>query len=194
MTKIEGEGPIAVLDSCILHSAALRDFLLCQAAAGLFRPRWSEDIHEEWMRTLLERRPNLSLQKLERTRKRMEEKFPAGLVTDYQWIIPSLVLRDEKDKHVLAVAIAANAELIVTKNLKDFPASALAPHRIWAIDPDDFAIMLLEREQEMVVTAIHEQRIGLKNPPKNVEDFLKTLKEEGMKKLPGRLKQFAPRL
>jgi predicted nucleic acid-binding protein len=40
-------------------------------------------------------------------------------------LIENLKLPDEKDRHVLAAAIKTNANLIVTNNLKDFPASYL---------------------------------------------------------------------
>jgi hypothetical protein len=49
----------AVLDACVLYSASLRDFLLRLAADKLFAPLWSEDIQNEWTRSLLRKRSNV---------------------------------------------------------------------------------------------------------------------------------------
>ena len=43
---------IVVFDACVLYPAMLRNVLLQLATAGLFRARWTEDIHREWMRSL----------------------------------------------------------------------------------------------------------------------------------------------
>ena len=112
---------VAVLDACVLYSASLRDFLLRLGYAKLFRPVWSEIIHEEWIQSLLKNRPDLSRERLERTRREMDTKFPRSRVMGFEEIIPSLHLPDPKDRHVLAVAIHAKAKAIVTLNLKDFP-------------------------------------------------------------------------
>jgi len=46
----------AIYDACVLYPAPLRDFLLQLACAGLFRARWTNAIHEEWIRNLLAER------------------------------------------------------------------------------------------------------------------------------------------
>ena len=103
----------AVFDSCVLYSASLRDFLLRLGIAHLVMPFWSEEIHNEWMRNLLQKRPNLEAEKLERTRQKMDFHFPSALVHEYEFLIPTLQLPDSNDRHVLAVAIQAKAEYIV---------------------------------------------------------------------------------
>lgn len=54
----------AVYDACVLYPAPLRDFLMELALTDLFKARWSEDIHQEWMRKLLENRPDLSIEQV----------------------------------------------------------------------------------------------------------------------------------
>ena len=39
----------AVYDASVLYPATLRDFLMHLALTDLFRARWTEDIHEEWI-------------------------------------------------------------------------------------------------------------------------------------------------
>lgn len=48
------------------------------------------------------------------------------MVKDYEGLIPAMT-NHEKDRHVLAAAVRANAELVVTDNKKDFPLSAVKP-------------------------------------------------------------------
>lgn len=57
-----------VYDACILYPAPLRDLLMRLALTGLFRARWSNAIHEEWIRNLLTMRTDLNREQLEKTR------------------------------------------------------------------------------------------------------------------------------
>ena len=59
-------------------------------------------------------------------------------VTGYEPLIGSLALTDEGDRHVLAAAIAGRCDVIVTQNLRDFPAAVLTSFGIEAQHPDDF--------------------------------------------------------
>ena len=105
-----------VYDACVLYSASLRDFLLRLATSKLVAPFWSEEIQNEWMNSLLEKRPDLKRENLERTCRNMNFHFPSGLVRGYELITPTLTLPDPNDRHVLAAAIHAKAKYIVTFN------------------------------------------------------------------------------
>ena len=72
----------AIFDACVLYPAPLRDFLLRLAMTELFRARWTDRIHEEWMRSVLNNRKDLSAEQLERTRQLMDRAVPDCLVTD----------------------------------------------------------------------------------------------------------------
>jgi len=171
---------VAVLDSCVLYPAPLRDFLMHLALADLFRARWTEEIHEEWIRNVLKSRPDLTIEQLTRTKKLMNAHVRDSVVAGYENLSSSLVLPDAGDRHVLAAAIHARAGFIITFNLRDFPATALAPLGIEAIHPDAFLEMLLERDAEMVLLAAEQQRQSLKNPPKSPDEFLDTLETQGL--------------
>ena len=83
-----------------------------------------------------------------------------------------------KDRHVLAVAIHVRAAFIITFNLKDFPASALAPYGVQAIDPDDFAVRLIDYDSDALLDAVAGHRAALNNPPKTVDEYLDTLEQQ----------------
>jgi predicted nucleic acid-binding protein len=149
------EQPVtAVYDANILYPAPLRDLFIRLAQAGLVRARWTEAIHEEWSRNVLKDNPRLSAERLARTRTLMNEAVRDCLVTGYEDLIPSLSLPDPDDRHVLAAAIRASADLIVTYNLTDFPAATLARFDIEALHPDDFLVGLLDLAPGVVCAAV----------------------------------------
>jgi predicted nucleic acid-binding protein len=167
-------------DACVLYPAPLRDLLLRLALTDLYRARWSDAIHEEWIRAVLRNRPDLSRQQLERTRALMNAHVRDALVDGYQTLIPALKLPDPEDCHVLAAAIQCGADLILTFNLNDFPEPVLATHGISACHPDRFLVDQLTLAPDRVCTAIQQHRASLKNPPKTVEEYLKTMKLQGL--------------
>ena len=115
---------VAFHDASVLYPAPLRDLLLELAVSDLYRARWSARVHDEWTRALLRSRPDLTAARLERTRRLMDSHVHDVLVTGFEDLVPSLELPDPSDRHVLAAAIRAEADIIVTANLKDFPASS----------------------------------------------------------------------
>ena len=171
----------AVYDACVLYPASLRDLLLSLAKAKAVLPFWSEEIRDEWTRSLLRKRPNLK-ERQERTRREMDTHFPNSLVRGYESMIPTLQLSDPKDRHVLAAAIQAKVEYIVTFNLKDFPRTVLLPYGIEALPPDEFVLRLIQKNPNRVIEAVKNHRLRLVRPPKTVEEYLETLEKQELPK------------
>lgn len=115
-------------DSCVLYPAPLRDLLMHLAVTNLYQAKWTDAIHDEWTRNVLKDRPDLRPEQLQRTRELMNAHVLDCLVTGYESLINGLSLPDQDDRHVLAAAIHAGADLIVTFNLKDFPDGSLKLH------------------------------------------------------------------
>jgi hypothetical protein len=82
---------------------------------------------------------------------------------------------NEKDRHVLAAAVASGAQIIVTQNLKDFPAKDLAPLEVEALSADEFLLHQLSQEREIMINIIITQASTLKNPPSTPLDLLNRL-------------------
>ena len=122
-------------DSNVLHPPGVRYLLVRLGQTGLFRAKWSEQILDEMVRSILRRRPDLDAQRLARTRELMCDAIPNCLVTGYEPLIDGLELPDPDDRHVPAAAIRCSAQVIVTSDLKHFPASALERFNIEAQSP-----------------------------------------------------------
>lgn len=182
-------GFVVVFDACVLYPAPLRDFLMRLALTGLFRARWSEQIHEEWTRNLIEKRPELAA-KLPRTVELMNQAIPDSLVTGHEDLIESLELPDPDDRHVLAAAIMAGAQLIVTFNLKDFPAEVLGKYGIEAVHPDTFAVQQFDLNEARIVAAAKSHRLSLSNPSKDADEYLDTLASNELVITADRLREF----
>lgn len=108
----------------------LRDLLLRLAVTDLYRARWSADIHDEWMRSLAANRPDIPPEHITRVRNLMDENVRDALVEDYASLVLGLTLPDPKDRHVLAAAIVGRADVIVTFNLREFPADLPSASRL----------------------------------------------------------------
>lgn len=179
-----------LFDACVLYPAPLRDFLIELATANLFRAKWTDRIHDEWTRSLLEKRPDLDGSRLARTRQRMNAAIPDSLVVGYEHLIPAVRLPDEKDRHVVAAAFHARADAIVTFNLKDFPSTALAPLGLEAIHPDEFIVNQFDLDEPKVVSAAAECCARLLNPPKTGAQYLDTMRAQGLPKTIALLRQY----
>ena len=173
-------GIVVVYDACVLYPAALRDLLIRIGQAGLVGARWTDTILDECFRAIHRERPEVPETALARTRRLMCAAVRDGLVTDYEALADRLKLPDPTDRHVLAAAIRAGAQSIVTRNLKDFPADRLAVFGVQAQDPDEFVLGLLGSQASAVVRIIIEQAVDLRNPPRTVEDVLETLEANGL--------------
>ncbi len=137
-------------DACVLYPAPLRDLLMHVAMTDLYRAKWTDAIHDEWTRNVLKDRPDLTPEQLQRTRDLMNAHVRDCLVTGYETLIDAITLPDPKDRHVLAAAIRAGADVIVTFNLKDFPENDLKPYGIEAQHPNDFLTFQLDLAPNIV--------------------------------------------
>jgi predicted nucleic acid-binding protein len=180
----------AIYDACVLYPAPLRDLLMHIAMTDLYRARWTAAIHEEWMRSVLAKRVDLNREQLSRTRELMDQSVLDALVTGYEPLIEGLSLPDPEDRHVLAAAIASGAAVIVTFNLKDFPASALEPHGIEALHPDDFLTAQLELDRVTICRAFRNQRETLRSPAKTIDQMFDTFMGIGLAEFVGDLRQY----
>lgn len=180
-----------ILDACVLYPAPLRSYLLYLAQTGLYRARWSNFIHDEWIRNALKNNPNLHPEALVRTRALMDKHAVSPLVLGFEQLINSIDLPDKNDRHVVAAAIVGQAEGIITFNLKDFPDEPLAEFGLSAIHPDIFLSDMFELNQSVVVGAAQRHRRGLQNPPMTAQAYLDCLQRQKLPRFVSKLSEFA---
>jgi predicted nucleic acid-binding protein len=164
----------------VLYPAPLRDLFMHLAVLDIFQAKWTEEIHREWIRNVLQNRPDLKPEQLDRTKRLMNAHTRDSIVENYEGLIESLDLPDPNDRHVLAAAIHAQADLIVTFNLRDFPSNKISKYEIKAVHPDAFITELIDQSDDLVYLAAKRQWQSLKNPPKSIKEFLEILISNGL--------------
>lgn len=178
-------GPVsytAILDASVLVPRFLSNFLLWLADVDLYRARWSEDIHSEWISGRA-KRFGVPIEESKTRRQKMDEEFPHGLVCDYQVLIEGLELPDPNDRHVLAAAIKCGANAIVTSNLKDFPVAVLARFEIQPINQDDFVldqIGLTGISAHLVAIAVVRHKKSFTRSRKNWRQYFEAMSLKGV--------------
>lgn len=180
---------VVIYDACVLYPASLRDLLVRLANTGVVRARWSDVILDECFRSILKQRPDLRPEALQRTRELMKEAVPDCMVTGFEHLIAGLDLPDPDDRHVLAAAIRAGAQTIVTFNLADFPDEKLTIYDVEARHPDEFVLNAIDLAPGIVTTVVSEQAATLKRPPRTVGELLDTFREQGLVRSVAKLRE-----
>lgn len=171
----------AFLDANVLYSAAIRDICMEVALAKMYRSKWSADVHREWIESLLSNRHDLKRINLERTRDLMDLSIPTAMVTGYEQLIEGIPIEnDPDDRHVVAAAIIGQCDVIVTNNLSHFPIDKLKDYDLEVQRPDDFLAHHLDLEPGTFCSAVRTSRVGKKNPPYSVEEYLSNLTQQGL--------------
>lgn len=166
----------AFLDTCVLYPAYLCDTLLRLAEASAYRPLWSADVLTELRRNLIER--GIPAARVDRRLAHMTRSFPDALVTGYESLIDGMT-NHPKDR-LLAAAVRANTEVIVTFNLADFAEQALKPYDVAAIHPDEFLLDQLDLYPGMTLEVLRQQAASYRRVPNAVPDILVLLERTGV--------------
>ena len=110
----------------------------------------------------------------------MDAHLRDAQVFGFEELVPTIRLPDPNDRHVVAAAIRGEADIILTANLRDFPARALAPHGLIAEHPDNFLAGICRASQHRFLEALGRVRIRLRNPPVSRERHLDALRRAGL--------------
>lgn len=148
----------AVLDACVLIPMSLCDVLLRAAQRDLYRLHWSGMILAEVERNL--GKLGVSSAKAASRVAAMHQAFGRAEVTGFQPLIAQMP-NDPKDRHVLAAAVVAGAQSIVTFNLKHFKTDGTAQQHIQAEPPDKFLVDLYHLHSGPMLEIIDAQAAAL---------------------------------
>ncbi len=184
--------PVAVLDACVLYPFHTRNLLVQFAVDRLVDVRWTDRIHDEWMRNLAANAPGVSMGRLERTRDLMKAALPMADVRGYEPLIPGIVLPDPDDRHVVAAAVAGGASVVVTWNTSDFPEAELARHGLRRETPDQFSLGLYAAASEAVLAAVANARMNLRVSTPTADGFASALVQQGLLGFAGAISDTLP--
>jgi len=156
---------VIVADANVLYSRVLRDYVLVAAEHDILRVHWSQQILNDMVDHLIANRPKFDTAAAQRLTAAMGSTFPDALVVpqpeDFSRL-KSYNLPDEDDGDVIATALAAEAGIICTSNLRDFPKPVMDELGLIAIRPDTLLSSLIRQHlpemisvHRTVVTHLH---------------------------------------
>lgn len=167
----------AVLDTCALYPAHLRDTLLRLAERNLYVALWSDDILGELRGSLS--RAGVASDSVKRLLAAMRDAFPDSEVQGYEALIDAMEC-DPKDRHVLAAAVRSDAAALVTFNTSDFPAKSTEQFAIEVVEPEEFLLDLLGLDPESVIAELEAQAAANRASPKTLTELLRALALAGV--------------
>jgi len=177
---------VAVLDANVLYGIEVTDVLLTMATRRLYRPHWSPEILDEVARNLRLRR-DLDPAAIDRRINQMNRALPGASEAPPASLIDEMPVND-KDRHVLALAVHTGAPLIVTENLRDFPQRLLQHHEVEAVSADDFVLEHVERDPNAMNAVIEAMAVRRRRDPKTRHDIIAVLASD----LPQAMAALAP--
>lgn len=187
-----------VLDANVLARVASRDLILSLAEAEFFRPRWTRTILDETRRAIPKTMTKRGFDETTANEKAgkacaaMERAFPEAMIEGHEALIPCIEgLPDPDDAQVLAAAIQCKASIIVTDNLRDFPAQMLEPYELEAKSADDFIADAIDLDSIRAVEAVKKMRKRLKNPALTADELLIRFEGRGLKATADALRGYA---
>lgn len=174
-----GGAPVwrVVLDANVLLQAPIRDTLLRLAEVRVLVVFWSPDILAE-----VERNFSAVSGKQEASRRlahllaALEAHFPEAHVHGYESLLPTIPIAPH-DRHVVGCAIVAQAPIIVTYNLRDFPAHLLADVQLQAWHPDRLLSTILTQRPADVRRVVAQQAAQM-HPPRTPSQILDRLAQD----------------
>lgn len=164
---------VALLDATCLFPATLRSVLLRAHDEGLYQLRFTDEILEEVRRSVLARYPDANI---DRTISLIRAEFGDGLVTGYD-ALKAVMTNDEDDRHVLAAAVRASAQLIVTDNVRHFPVECRQPYNIDVQTGDEFLQNLWDLDDEIMTKVLEEEAASTSRPKLTVDGVLGRLEK-----------------
>ena len=187
------------MDACSLAGALTRNLLLTLAEAEFFRLRWSDRILNETesaIRDILAKKEITDAEsRAKKARASMEEAFEDAMVIDYeQFLSVGAELPDKDDAHVLAAALKTQTAILVTENLKDFPAEILTPLNLEARTADAFIADTIALDPGRAVAAIRKMRERFKKPEKTSAQLLLDMEAQGFHETAGILQPYVDSL
>jgi predicted nucleic acid-binding protein len=186
--------PVVFADANVLYNSALRDILIELALADIIKLHWSSIVLDELSRALVRTRADYDATKALRLITAMTEAVPAALIIppDETPIIDELP--DPDDAHVLVAAQHGECDVLVTFNVRDFPADVTAQlsSPVTITHPDAFLIQLLTTQAAAVLPILETVRENLTRPPLTIPDYAASLERAGLKQTAELLRYLLP--
>ena len=169
------------VDTNVLFPFSVIDLLLGLSEDGLHSVVWTDALLDEWERVIV-REQRRSPATAASVTTAIREFFADSKIkpAEYEHLIADMPGNDPDDHHHMAAAIAGHATVLITDNLKDFPADPLARLGLRVLRPDAYPCELLGDLPDQVTSTIERIAAEKRNPPRSTADVLDALQNAGL--------------
>jgi predicted nucleic acid-binding protein len=183
------EPPVAVLDANVLFPFLMGHILSYATFLGLIDGRWTDEIEREWVENAVEFHGEVERQGIEGRRDAMNRAMPHAKIAGHQRRIDSIAFADPDDAHVIAAAIEAGADFIITCDRAFLETGALSGYPFSALHPDALLSRIMERERVLFVEMIESARRSLRNTDPTLPEYVAMIEQTGLPLVAGRLRE-----
>jgi predicted nucleic acid-binding protein len=172
------------VDTNVLFPFSVMDLMLALTEDAVHEVIWTETLLAEWERVIV-RQHHRSAESAASITAAIREFFPESRIAAEDYA--SLVASDPDDRHHMAAAISGRARMLVTWNLRDFPAEPLAALGLRVVDPDRYLCELLDQFPQEVTATVVRLAGEKRRPPKTPTDLANDLAKAGVETFADRL-------
>ncbi len=170
---------ILLVDANVVYQSFLRDVMLRVFQKIAIKPRFTNKIHEEWMKNV-EEKQEIPWENLEKTMNKINDSFSDSIIDGYEYLEEQLMEINPKDRHLLAAAIHGNCDYIISLDASFRKEVEQSTYEIETITPNEFLLQELQFNEDKILLVIQEHRKILKRPEISEEEYRKHLKMAGL--------------
>jgi predicted nucleic acid-binding protein len=161
------------VDTNVLFPFSVMDLMLALTEDGVHEVLWSDALLDEWERVIV-RQQRRSAESAASITAVIREFFADSQVpaSSFAHMVDDMPSQDPDDRRHIAAAVAGNAEMIVTWNRSDFPATPLSALGLRVVDPDEYLQELLNEVPDEVVATVVRLAEEKRRPPRTPYDLV----------------------
>jgi len=158
--------PRVFIDANCIYKLYFRSLIFTLTKNELLELFWTQTVLAEAAKGLGRRFPQQQQQLATKLRTYFRY-FEEGEVKGFEYLIGSLGVGDPSDEHVLAAAVHARCDYLVTFNIKDFKLANHEDAFPLVVSPDDFLVFLAKSQSENFESSVIDWLSRFENPPLN---------------------------
>lgn len=176
-------------DTNVCYPMSLLDLVLRLDEAELHEIVWTEDLLDELARKWVEKGAR-SAEAAAKVCGDIRSTFVGQDVPrdKYEHLVDSMPGNDSDDHTHAAAAVVRAPCVILTNNVKDFPAEPLAARGVLVRRPDEHLTVLFDQHPDELISIVREMSADRTDPPMTANEIVDALERAGVVELAARMR------
>lgn len=172
------------VDTNVLFPFSVMDLLLALSEDGIHEVIWTETLLDEWEEVIV-REHHRTAETAASITAAIREFFSESDIkrSAYKHLLREMPDNDPDDHEHMAPAIVGGASILVTRNVKDFPADPLARHGLRVVEPDTYLCEPMDDMADEMVDTVVRLADEERQPPKAPDDLVADLERADVPRL-----------